>query len=320
MKTRKIFRALALARANFNREVASVAESARNQLVPYFQKHGWSYMAGNGTWFITDRRGRPIEDHRLPAAVYDVLYLKVEHTQPLGLFIRDIAREPRHPDHRLQEQNDVGPPPGRSGSHRACPETPAVFHLRKEEQEEQEEQENMTLPDPTSCRRIAAECRESEPRPLLMRAIETAVDVALGEIARLQGGISLLVGREARDTGIASGRSALRNVLQLIMPEMARQLEAAANLVERTETATGSLPAETSTSSLLAPREDTTTQHLTICVEHRSFDFHACLKGQRSVWGCGSSVNGAIGDLVRTHRETFGLKIIGDLVFPTSPR
>ena len=122
----------------------------------------------------------------------------------------------------------------------------------------------MPLPDPSLCRQLAAECRDSEARPLLMRAIQTAVDEALGEVARQQGGIAISIGREARGSGIASGRSVLHAVLRLIMPEVARQLEAAANLVERTATATSSLPAlETATSSLPAPEESTASPPLT---------------------------------------------------------
>jgi hypothetical protein len=93
MKTRAVSRALEVARMSFDREVAHVAELARDQLVPYFQKRGWSYIAGNGTWFIEDHRGRPIKDHKLPTVVRAVLYLEVEHTLLLGFFIRDIARE-----------------------------------------------------------------------------------------------------------------------------------------------------------------------------------------------------------------------------------
>jgi len=101
----------------------------------------------------------------------------------------------------------------------------------------------LPLPDPTLCRRIAAECRDNEPQPLLMRVIETAVEEALCEVARQQGGIAIPIGRKAYDAGIDSGRTALSRALRLIMPEVACQLEAAANLVERTEAATNSLPA-----------------------------------------------------------------------------
>lgn len=159
-----------------------------------------------------------------------------------------------------------------------------------------------TLPDPSLCRRFAAECRENEPRPLLMRAIEIAVDAALGEVSRQQGGITPPTGREARNAGIASGRSALSYALRLIMPEMARQLEAAANLVEQT------------TNKLPAPEEGSTSPHLTIRVCRRSDDFHASLEGQHGIWGCEPGSDAAIGDLVRSNRATFSIKAIDDLV------
>jgi hypothetical protein len=93
VKTRAVVRALNEARTNFDRQIEQIAELARDQLVPYFEKRGWSYMAGNGTWYIEDRRGRPIEDHKLPAAVRAVLDLEVEYARPLGFFIRNITRK-----------------------------------------------------------------------------------------------------------------------------------------------------------------------------------------------------------------------------------
>lgn len=46
-----------------------------------------------------------------------------------------------------------------------------------------------------------------------------------------------------------------------------------------------------------------------ICVERRGDDFHACIQGNRAVWGHGSSVRAAIGDLMLTHAGTLGLQI-----------
>jgi len=89
VKVVKIARALEAARASFEHEIHRIAELAHDQLVPYFQKRGWSYVAGNGTWFIEDRRGRRVEDDFLPKAVRSVLWLEVEHGQHLGFFIRD---------------------------------------------------------------------------------------------------------------------------------------------------------------------------------------------------------------------------------------
>lgn len=73
--------------------------------------------------------------------------------------------------------------------------------------------------------RLIREAREDEPRPLFMRAIEIAVDDALGEVARQQGGIAIPIGREARGTGVWAGRSMLRRNLQLVMGPMADALE-----------------------------------------------------------------------------------------------
>jgi hypothetical protein len=119
---------------------------------------------------------------------------------------------------------------------------------------------------PALCRRLAAECSEDDVRPRLMRAVELAVDDALGEairflrervggwqpladalgikadnlaeVVRQHNGITLFIGPEARRAGIASGRTALRHALRLTMPEIAAQLTAAANLGE--QLATGS--------------------------------------------------------------------------------
>jgi hypothetical protein len=162
----------------------------------------------------------------------------------------------------------------------------------------------MTDSDPARCRKIAAECRENALPSLLTQVIEIAVNEALGEVARQQGGITPPTDREAYNAGIACGRSALRTVLRQIMPEVAHQLEAAAPLMEQPKT---------TTSSLSMPKEGSTSPHLTIRVCRRSDDFHASLEGQRGVWGCGPGSDAAIGDLVRSHPEMFGIKI-DDLV------
>ncbi len=83
------------------------------------------------------------------------------------------------------------------------------------------------------CARLIAEARADEVRPLLVRVIEIAVDRALGEVARQQGGISPPTGREARGDGVSDGLAALRTALRLIMVPMADQLEAALAAVER---------------------------------------------------------------------------------------
>jgi len=41
----------------------------------------------------------------------------------------------------------------------------------------------------------------------------------------------------------------------------------------------------------------------------RSSDWHACLEGQPAIWGCGKSVDEAVGALVRNHPEQFGVSL-----------
>jgi len=77
----------------------------------------------------------------------------------------------------------------------------------------------------TEITRLIHEARDDEPRPLLMRAVVVAVDDALGEVARQQGGIAIPLGREARDTGIEAGRSTLRRALQLVLTPIIDALE-----------------------------------------------------------------------------------------------
>lgn len=47
----------------------------------------------------------------------------------------------------------------------------------------------------------------------------------------------------------------------------------------------------------------------TIVITNRGDDYHAQLDGTKA-WGCGDSVSEAIGDLVRSHPERFGIAII----------
>ncbi len=41
----------------------------------------------------------------------------------------------------------------------------------------------------------------------------------------------------------------------------------------------------------------------------RSDDYHACIEGTE-FWGCGKTISEAIGDLIRSHREVFGIEIV----------
>lgn len=47
----------------------------------------------------------------------------------------------------------------------------------------------------------------------------------------------------------------------------------------------------------------------TIIVTRRSNDYHAQLEGERGCWGRGSTVDEAIGDLVRSWPELFDITI-----------
>ena len=46
-----------------------------------------------------------------------------------------------------------------------------------------------------------------------------------------------------------------------------------------------------------------------IIITERPDDYHACLDGSPRVWGCGETPSAAIGDLVRSHPERFGVEI-----------
>ena len=46
-----------------------------------------------------------------------------------------------------------------------------------------------------------------------------------------------------------------------------------------------------------------------IVVTTRTDDYHACIKGNPEIWGCGEDYDKAIGDLVRSHKSEFGINI-----------
>lgn len=54
-----------------------------------------------------------------------------------------------------------------------------------------------------------------------------------------------------------------------------------------------------------------------IKVTKRTDDYHACISGQPGYWDCGKSPREAIGNLVQTHPEMFGVKI--ELPAPMTP-
>ena len=100
-KLGQLSKTLETAQAAFRAEVEKLAEQARTEILPYFKKHNYDYMAGNGTWFISKPAAddadyyRPelhVEDDDLPENIRAVLYLETEYNQPLGYFIADIKR------------------------------------------------------------------------------------------------------------------------------------------------------------------------------------------------------------------------------------
>ena len=50
-----------------------------------------------------------------------------------------------------------------------------------------------------------------------------------------------------------------------------------------------------------------------IVVTKRPDDFYACLGGRPEIWAAGKTVDEVVGDLVRCHKEYFGLTIEWDM-------
>ena len=97
----QLSKALDVAQAAFRAEVEKLAEEARTEILPYFKKHNYDFVSGNGTWFISKPAAdnadyyRPelhVEDKDLPANIRELLCLETERDQPLGYFIRAIKR------------------------------------------------------------------------------------------------------------------------------------------------------------------------------------------------------------------------------------
>jgi len=44
----------------------------------------------------------------------------------------------------------------------------------------------------------------------------------------------------------------------------------------------------------------------------RTSDIHACPEGQPAIWACGKTQDEALGNLIRTHSEHFGLELEWD--------
>ena len=100
-KLGQLSKALEAAQAAFRAEVEKLAEQARAEILPYFKKHNFDFMAGNGSWVITRReRGdgeefvsdRFVGDDELPQNILDLLLLDVARHDHLGFYVRDIKR------------------------------------------------------------------------------------------------------------------------------------------------------------------------------------------------------------------------------------
>ena len=46
-----------------------------------------------------------------------------------------------------------------------------------------------------------------------------------------------------------------------------------------------------------------------IIVTRRTDDYHACLEGHPEIWGCGKTPRAAVGDLIWSHPDIFGVKV-----------
>ncbi len=89
------------AQAAFREEIELLAEQARDEILPYFKKHNFDFMAGNGTWIISKpaaddadyyKPENHVEDDDLPQNIRDLFMLEVAHADHLGFYIRDIKR------------------------------------------------------------------------------------------------------------------------------------------------------------------------------------------------------------------------------------
>lgn len=81
------------ARTQFDKELEQCASQLRALMLPYFKRREWTYVAGNGTWFITDKQGRGIDDDKLPSHMRNLLNCEVELHTYLGYYVMDITKE-----------------------------------------------------------------------------------------------------------------------------------------------------------------------------------------------------------------------------------
>ncbi len=101
-KLDQLAKGLEAIQAAFAEDVAKLAELARGEILPYFKKHNFSFVAGGGWgWSISKPSAdtapyyRPddhVEDDDLPPHILALLRLEVGHNNRLGDHIREIKR------------------------------------------------------------------------------------------------------------------------------------------------------------------------------------------------------------------------------------
>jgi hypothetical protein len=101
-KLGRFSKAIEAVQATFRDEIDLLAEQARDEILPYFKKHGLSFAAGAGWgWSISKpsadmtphyRPADHVDDDELPKNIRDLLNLEVGYNDQLGLHIRDIKR------------------------------------------------------------------------------------------------------------------------------------------------------------------------------------------------------------------------------------
>lgn len=58
---------------------------------------------------------------------------------------------------------------------------------------------------------------------------------------------------------------------------------------------------------------------VTIVVSKRRDDYHACPEGETGLWDCGRTRTEAIGNLIQTHPERFGITLVDGGAHPAPP-
>ena len=72
------------------RKLLALGKRARKIILPYFREHKLTYVAGNGTWFVNDTKGRFIDDDGLPAEISKLLMVEIGRGDHIGFYIDEI--------------------------------------------------------------------------------------------------------------------------------------------------------------------------------------------------------------------------------------